>query len=70
LLLLVYLATERIFGLDKVVNRALLRWKEGRQEARMYETLEARQRLERQWDGDEGRGGSGGSGDDATNGKR
>ncbi|KAI8467895.1 MAG: hypothetical protein J3K34DRAFT_428952 [Monoraphidium minutum] len=66
LLLLFALAFERIFGLDKVINDALRRWKESRVEARRYEVLDARERLEQQWgpgDGDGAPPGGSGGGD-------
>lgn len=65
LLLLVFLATERIFGLDKAIAGALRRWKESREEQRRYEANDARRELERRWQGEEGGGGGeegGGSG--------
>ena len=62
LLLLLFLATERIFGLDVKIARALQAWKEARAERRRYEANDARQKLEQQWGGSDDGSGTGSNG--------
>jgi len=45
-LVLTAIAFDRILGLDRFFNEAVLKWKEKRAYERRNETIEARQRLE------------------------
>jgi hypothetical protein len=52
-LILTAIASDRIFGLDRLINKALLEWKEKRAYERRNETIEARERLEAAFSDDE-----------------
>lgn len=56
LALLLGIAFERVLGLDRVINKFLLEWKERREYDRRNETIDARSKFERQFSSDEDNG--------------